>query len=92
VPLVLEHWPSPRPNASDLSMQGGRDHRSVYDGGNGITRVCVTVNGDSFELAGFGVNEVRGLDVSSAMVAGNDAMTGTGLGKPGARATALMSS
>ena len=57
----------------------------------GVKNLEIDVNGKVFSLGGLKDNEVRNLDISSAMVEGdNNTITLTAKGKPGGRVTVLI--
>jgi hypothetical protein len=60
---------------------------TITNGDPGLRRLDVTVNGKTWKVTGLADNEVRTLDVASAMVAGdNNTITVKGYGRPGAQA------
>lgn len=64
---------------------------TVYNGNPGITNVALTVNEKRLEMAGLKDGEERTIDVSSAMVAGNNnTIILESRGKPGGNAVVLI--
>jgi hypothetical protein len=63
---------------------------AIYNGNPGLTTLTIKVNGTSLIVASLRNNEVRNIDVSSLMVEGDNTITLTAYGKPGANATILI--
>lgn len=63
---------------------------SIQNNAPGLRRVVVEVNGKRFRVWHLKHNELRLLDVASAMQAKDNVITLTGYGKPGASATVLI--
>lgn len=56
----------------------------------GLTHLEITVNRRNFEITPLRDNEVRTVDISSAMLPANNTITFTALGKPGGQAQVLL--
>jgi hypothetical protein len=64
---------------------------AVHNGSPGIANLRIVVNGEKIELAGLRDREIRTIDVSATMVAGNNnSITLTALGEPGGTAAVLI--
>ena len=64
---------------------------TIHNGNPGLTNLRITVNGKGFEAAGLKDNEVRTVDVSTAMKVGSDnTITLEARGKPGGSATVVI--
>lgn len=64
---------------------------TIYNSTPGLTNLSITVNGKKFEVAGLKDNEVRTVDVSSAMVEGNkNTIILEARGKPGGSAVIMI--
>lgn len=64
---------------------------TILNGDPGLTNLRITANGKLFEVAGLRNNEVRTINVVSAMAPGNNnTIELTGYGKPGGRASVLV--
>lgn len=64
---------------------------SVHNAGPGLKKLNIAVNGIKFQMAGLRDNEVRRIDVSSAMMAGsNNSISLTAHGKPGGSAVIMI--
>jgi hypothetical protein len=65
---------------------------TIHNDAPGLTNLSIDVNGDHFEVAGLRDNEVRNVDVSDAMLPGDqNTIILTAKGKPGGQATILIS-
>jgi hypothetical protein len=63
---------------------------TIYNGNSGLTTLYIEVNGTQFMVAGLRNNEVRDIDVSAAMVEGDNTITVEARGRPGGSATILV--
>ena len=64
---------------------------SIYNGNPGLTTLYIAVNGTKLMVAGLRDNEVRNINVSAAMVAGdNNTISFQARGRPGGSATILI--
>jgi hypothetical protein len=86
IDLVIRERGEPA-NKSYTGLPAAEHFVTITNGDPGVQRIDVTVNGQTWKLTGLRDNEVRTLDVASAMVAGNNnTIRVKGYGRPGGQA------
>jgi hypothetical protein len=74
-------------NKSYSGLPAAEHFVTITNGDPGVQRIDVNVNGQTWKLTGIRDNEVRTIDVASAMVAGDDnTISVTAYGRPGGSA------
>lgn len=76
-----------RPVTETFSVSKDMNAITVMNGTTGLKNLRIEVNGRKFQVAGLKDGEKRTLDISSAMIEKDNAITLTALGKPGTKAT-----
>lgn len=90
ISLVVRETGKPmRETIAQLPQEEGQV--TIYNSSPGLKALKVTANGETFTLAGLKDGEERTLDVSGAMLPGEEnIITLTGTGKPGGSATVMI--